>query len=89
MTRTELQQAAESLRTAAEAADDDEARERLQAQAEKFDALAEAERGPDHGKLAHHEHILTEIAGDEPDAAERIEAALESIHAYRETVEGV
>lgn len=89
MTREELEAAAESLRRAAEAAREDESRERLQNQAEKFDAHAEADRGPDHGRLAHHEHVLTEIAEDESEAAEHIESALESIRAYRETVEGV
>jgi hypothetical protein len=89
MTRDELQDAADSLRTAAGHASDD-ARERLQEQASKFDAHATADRGPDHGKLAHHEHVLTDVADDEGGAAaDHIEAALDSIRAYRETVEGV
>ena len=89
MTREELTEAADSLREAAEVAEKDETRERLRDQSEKFDSLTDADRGPDHGQLAHSEHILTEIAGDENEAADYIEAALESIRAYRETVEGV
>ncbi|MFO7926294.1 MAG: DUF7553 family protein [Halobacteriota archaeon] len=89
MTREQLDQAAESLERAGEAARNDEARERLEKQAAAFETLATADRGPDHGKIARHEHILTEIAADEEAAAEHIEAALESIRAYRSTVEGV
>ncbi len=89
MTREELRNAADALRDAAEAAGNEDARERLESQSEKFETHAGADRGPDHGRLAHHEHILTEIADGEPEAAEHIEAALESIRAYRETVEGV
>lgn len=89
MTRSELSEAADALRRAADGAEDARTRERLEDQATQFDALAEAERGPDHGKLARHEHILTEIAREEDDAAADIEAALDSIRAYRQTVEGV
>jgi hypothetical protein len=88
MTRTELRNAAESLREAADQTGED-ARERLEKQARKLEEGAEAERGPDHGRLAHHEHVLAEIADDEPGIADHVEAALDSIRAYRETVEGV
>lgn len=89
MTREELTVAAEALRRAADRAAGDDASDRLEAQANQFDDLAEAERGPDHGRLARHEHILTEIANEDDGAAAEIEAALESIRAYRQTVEGV
>ncbi|WP_247003652.1 DUF7553 family protein [Halosolutus gelatinilyticus] len=90
MARENLADAAESLRNAADAASDDEARDRLENQAAEFDKHAEADRGPDHGKLARHEHILTEIADDEGgETADRIETALESIRSFRSTVEGV
>lgn len=89
MTRNELQNTASSLRQAADAAVAEAARERLLNQASQFESLAEAQRGPDHGRLARHEHILTEIAEEEADAADEIETALESIRAYRATVEGV
>ena len=89
MTRDTLAAAADTLDTAAEAATDD-ARDRLESQAAEFETLAEADRGPDHGKLARHEHILTDIADDEGgEVADHVDEALESIRAYRETVEGV
>lgn len=89
MRREELANAARSLRQAAEAAGTASASERLEEQANQFETLAEADRGPDHGRLARHEHVLTEIADEEAEAAAHIDTALESIRAYRETVEGV
>ena len=90
MTRDELKTAADSLRAAAEHAGDDSARERLQEQARKFDTHEAADRGPDHGRLAHHEHVLTDIADDQGgETAEHVGSALDSIRAYRETVDGV
>ncbi len=89
MTREDLAEAADSLREAAEAAGEGGASERLRDQSETFDSFADADRGPDHGQLAHREHILTEIAEDESEATDYIEAALESIREYRETVDGV
>lgn len=89
MTRGELSEAAEALRRAASSTEDEQTRDRLEDQANQFDGLAEADRGPDHGRLARHEHILTEIADEEDAAATEIETALESIRAYRQTVEGV
>ena len=90
MSRDELEHAAESIRQAADAASDDEAQDRLQNQAATFDDYADADRGPDHGQLARHEHILNDIADDEGGAvASNLEDALASISAFRETVEGV
>ncbi|RQG90161.1 hypothetical protein EA462_09235 [Natrarchaeobius halalkaliphilus] len=90
MTREHLAEAATSIQSASDAADDDETIERLRNQSEQFSTLADADRGPDHGKLARHEHVLTEIAdGESSDVASHVERALESIHAYRETLEGV
>ncbi|WP_436346551.1 DUF7553 family protein [Natronorubrum sp. FCH18a] len=90
MTRPQLENAAATLQDAAEAASDDETRERLENQSQQFETLAEADRGPDHGKLARHEHVLTEIADDEGGpVANLVTEALESIKAYRETVDGV
>lgn len=89
MVRQQLQDAAATLRDAADAAEATDAKSRLQDQADHFDSLATADRGPDHGRLARHEHILTEIAADEPDAAPHVEDALELIRKYRSTVEGV
>ena len=90
MARENLEDAAATLREAADAASDDEARERLENQADEFADHADADRGPDHGKLARHEHILTDIADQEGgEVADRVDDALESIRAFRETVEGV
>ncbi|WP_254762644.1 DUF7553 family protein [Natrinema marinum] len=90
MARDELENAAESIEQAADAASDEEAQERLQNQAAKFADYADADRGPDHGQLARHEHILNDIADDEGgDVESNLEDALESISAFRSTVEGV
>ncbi|QLG50013.1 DUF7553 family protein [Natrinema halophilum] len=90
MARDELENAAESIERAADETSDDTAADRLQTQSEKFAEYATADRGPDHGQLARHEHILNEIADDEGgNVASNIEDALESISAFRETVEGV
>lgn len=90
MARENLEDAAESLQTAADAAGNEETQERLENQSSKFADHATADRGPDHGTLARHEHILTDIADEEGgDVAAHVEDALESIRAFRETVEGV
>ncbi|SEQ84793.1 DUF7553 family protein [Natrinema salaciae] len=89
MTRDELENTAESLAQAADAASD-EAQDRLQNQAAKFEDYATADRGPDHGQLARHEHILHDIADDEGGAvADHVDDALESITEFRSTLEGV
>lgn len=83
----QLELVSDELAAAAEVADGDE-RDRLERQAEQFADLAET--GADHGRLARHENALREIeaaTGDE--VGERIDAAMEAITAYRETIEGV
>ncbi|WP_222915201.1 hypothetical protein [Natrinema sp. SYSU A 869] len=90
MARDELKNAAESIEQAADATSDDEAQDRLQTQAAKFEDYATADHGPDHGQLARHEHILNEIADDEGgDVASNLKDALESITEFRSTLEGV
>lgn len=80
MTREHLEDAAETLQNAADAATDEETRDRLQTQSSQLADHATADRGPDHGTLARHEHILTEIADEEGgDVATSVEDALESI----------
>jgi len=87
MAHEPLQRASEELRAAAEAATGDE-RDRLDRQADQFAKLAET--GADHGRLARHENALREVeAATDGEAAERIEAAMDAITAYRETIEGV
>jgi CHASE3 domain sensor protein len=87
MAHEKLQRASEELQAAAEAADDEQ-RDRLEDQAEAFAKLAET--GADHGRLARHENALREIkAASGRDVVERVDAAMEAISAYRETIEGV
>ncbi|NHN46229.1 hypothetical protein G9464_01265 [Halostella sp. JP-L12] len=90
MSREELQRASELLREASEAADDAEARERLGEQADEFADLASADRDPDHGRLARHERIVDDAAsGENETVRENVEEAIERVHAFRETIEGV
>lgn len=87
MAHEQLQRANEELTAAAELADGDE-RDRLERQAEQFANLAET--GADHGRLARHENALREIkAVTSEEVDDRIDAAMEAITAYRETIEGV
>ena len=89
MPRSELASASDHLERAADGADGDRA-DRLREQAAAFDGLATADRGPDHGRLARHEHVLREIEADADEAvAEEVAAALSAISSFRETLEGV
>ncbi|WP_435334320.1 DUF7553 family protein [Haloarchaeobius sp. TZWWS8] len=90
MSREHLQNAAELIREAAEATTHNDARERLEKQAEQFAKHAEAERGPDHGRLARHERILTEVAEAEGGVVEKkLDEALVEVREFRSTVKGV
>lgn len=87
MAHEQLERASEELQAAAEAADGEE-RDRLEGQAESFAELAE--HGADHGRLARHENALREIkAATDETVGEHVDAAMASITAYRETLEGV
>ncbi|AZH24053.1 DUF7553 family protein [Haloplanus aerogenes] len=87
MAHEQLQRASDELTAAAELAAGDES-DRLERQAEQFANLAET--GADHGRLARHENALREIkAATDDDVNERIDAAMDAITAYRETIEGV
>jgi len=89
MTRDELAEAAEVLEAAAENAPD-EAADRLRSQARQLASLAEADRGPDHGRMARHQQALREIkATVDASIAADIEEADDLINAYRSTVQGV
>jgi hypothetical protein len=89
MTRDNLADASERLASAAQSTDGDAA-DRLQSLSDQLDTLAERDRGPDHGRLARIESGLDEIQADaSDDVAATIEDALDSIRAYRETIEGV
>lgn len=90
MTRDELASAGDRLEAAAEVATDADTREPLADLAGQLNRLAEADHGPDHGRLARIEAKLDDAqtsGGDE--VAVAIDDALDHIHAYRETIEGV
>ncbi|GAB7014427.1 DUF7553 family protein [Halolamina salina] len=90
MTRDQLQTASDELRAAAERATDPELQERLAEQADQFDQLATADRGPDQGRLARHLNALSDIRESlDGDAVAHVDDAEEAITAYRETVGGV
>lgn len=90
MTREQLKTASETLRAASEDVTDEAARQRLTNQADQLAKLADADRGPDHGRLARHEHALGEIkALLGPEHEGQVDEALDQMRAYRETVEGI
>lgn len=90
MTREALKSASERLESLRQESDDGTVREIAGTQADQIAGLAEADRGPDHGRLARHMHALEELKGRvEPGQEEAVDQALEDLRAYRETVEGV
>jgi hypothetical protein len=89
MTRQALATASDLL---ASAADDSTgaAAERLSDLAAQLDTLADRDRSPDHGRLARIESGLDELQTDaSDDVAATIDEALDAIHEFRETLEGV
>jgi hypothetical protein len=89
MTRDALASAADRLEDPVGEASDETA-ERLETIADQLRSLAEADTDPDHGRLARIESKLHDVAdegGD--DVASAVDAALEDIHEFRETLEGV
>ena len=90
MMRQPLAAAGNDLSAAADIATSTDAGDRLNDLADQLGQLAEAETGPDHGRLARIQsamHDLRETVDDE--AASRIQAAHEAINYYREDLEGV
>ena len=89
----ELREAADRLgdaRERADAGDDTDAAERLAKYADQLRTMADADRGPDHGRLDRLQHNLREVAdGLDREGTEAVEAALSHVVSYRETVEGV
>jgi len=89
MSREELSTAGDLLASAAGAASP-EAAESLRELADQLHRLADADRGPDHGRLARIEAKLDDVqTGESDDVAVTIDEALDEIHAFRETIEGV
>lgn len=90
MTRDELKRASEHLESAAKKSNDDGRIERLETIAGQLADLADAEHGPDHGRLARFENALLEIKEDASDeVVDEVTAAHEELKEYRSGVEGV
>jgi predicted negative regulator of RcsB-dependent stress response len=90
MTREKLREASDELRKAAEATDDADLIDRLHDQSNGLAKLADAEKGPDHGRMARIMNALSEMADAANDEAEaHITAARDAVADYRSTVEGV
>mgnify|MGYP000050092895 CR=1 FL=1 len=90
MTRSELATAAARLDAAGDATDDDAAADRLGDVAAQLRDLAEADRDPDHGRLARIESKLHDVEDEVgTSAATEIDEAFASIRSFRETLEGV
>lgn len=89
MTREHLRTASDLLADAADRTSGEPA-ERLAAFADRLDRMVEAEREPDHGRLATVLLKLEEIADDvDEDVAATVEEAREHVTEFRKTVEGV
>lgn len=85
-----LREAADRLASVRESTADAETAERLETLTEQVRKMADADRGPDHGRLDRLMHNLREVAEDlDSDNAEEVNDALEHVRSYRETVEGV
>lgn len=90
MADEELQRASEHLQTAASQSNDSDLSERMQSLADKLDRLANADHGPDHGRLARFENALLEMEeGSEGEIVDEITSAHEAVKDYRSGVEGV
>lgn len=89
MTRQELATASDVLASAAKDTTG-EAADRLGDLSDQLDTLADRETAPDHGRLARIESALDDIQTDvSDDVAATIDEALDAIHDFRETIEGV
>lgn len=90
MTREELATASDLIEEAAGTAEEEAAAERLTGLADQLGRLAEADRGPDHGRLARIENALEELAaGTGEETAALVEEAHERVKEYRSGVPGV
>ena len=90
MTREELATASDLLGSAAESTDNDDDADRLESLSDQLADLAEAERGPDHGRLARIENALNDLSeSTSGDTVETIDDAHDQVTEYRSGVEGV
>jgi len=90
MSREDLTRAADLLHEASAEMEDEPLAERTSGVAEQLERFANADHGPDHGRIARMENTLREIAADtEGDVRTTVEEAHEHLSAYRSTVQGV
>ena len=90
MTREELATASDLLGSAAESTGNEDYAERLESLSDQLGDLAEAERGPDHGRLARIENALNDLSeSTSGDTVETINDAHHHVKEYRSGVEGV
>ena len=88
--RSDLRTATDTLTEVRERVSNDETADRLDAFADQLRKMADADRGPDHGRLDRVMHGLREIAEElGGENAEAVENARSHVRSYRETVEGV
>jgi hypothetical protein len=88
--RNDLRTAADTLAEVPEGVSDAETADRVDAFADQLRDMADADRGPDHGRLDRVMHCLREIADElDGEACEAVADARSHVRSYRETVEGV
>lgn len=87
MSREQLRKAAERLENARDDTEDPETDEQLATYAEQLHNMADAEKGPDHGRLARITHNVRDLDG--AIESSDVEQVVTHINAYRETVQGV
>lgn len=86
----QLRKAADRLESAREYTDDPETDERLVNYAERLRKMADADHGPDHGRLDRLTHNVRDLEDDlEAEGTNTLEQVVAHINAYRETVDGV
>lgn len=90
MTREQLVNASEELKHVSGMVEDESVKSRIDDQADQLHDLAEADHGPDHGRLDRHMHALSDLKkAVDDDLAEHIGHAYDEVKAYRGTVEGI
>ena len=88
--RSDLRTAAQTLDDVQDSISDGETADRLGSFADQLRSMADADRGPDHGRLDRVMHGLREISSElEGEESAQVESAREEVRSYRETVEGV
>lgn len=90
MGRKSLANASEELEHVSGLIVDPDVRSQLVNQADQLRKLADAERGPNHGRLDRHMNVLAELQGRvDGDLAEHVGHARDEVGAYREAMRRV